>query len=230
MNELYHHGVKGQKHGVRQYQTSNGTWTKLGLERRREREGFGDGSDGSSGSSKSASRKSSNAPKKENYFVRKKRLKEEKRAVEKAKKEAEAMETVEQRRARMLKSTNAQELYKNRNLLTTAEINERLARIDTEAKLGKLAASTKKTGMDYVNKFLEYGKKANEVYEFMQKPVGQALLVKLGVKSPKLPKTVNYEQALRNINHLSNKEVQELAARTINETRIRNFVSSQTRS
>ena len=32
---LYHHGVKGQKWGVRCYQNSNGTWTEEGKERRR---------------------------------------------------------------------------------------------------------------------------------------------------------------------------------------------------
>lgn len=36
-NELYHYGTKGMKWGTRKYQTSNGTWTKLGLERRRDR-------------------------------------------------------------------------------------------------------------------------------------------------------------------------------------------------
>ena len=34
-SELVHHGVKGQKHGVRQYQNKDGTWTELGKERRR---------------------------------------------------------------------------------------------------------------------------------------------------------------------------------------------------
>ena len=55
-------------------------------------------------------------------------------------------ETTEEKRARLLKSTNATELYKNRDLLTTAEINERLNRIDTERRLGEVAAKTKKTG------------------------------------------------------------------------------------
>lgn len=32
-NELYHHGIKGQKWGVRRYQNYDGTYTKKGLER-----------------------------------------------------------------------------------------------------------------------------------------------------------------------------------------------------
>lgn len=73
-------------------------------------------------------------------------------------------ETTEEKRARLLKSTNATELYKNRDLLTTAEINERLNRIDTERRLGEVAAKTKKTGMDRINKMLEWGRKVDEVY------------------------------------------------------------------
>ena len=231
MNELYHHGTKGQKHGVRRYQTTNGTWTPLGLARRRAREGDGDGDSNakdikSGKSGKAASAKS----KKDNYFVRRKKIKAAKEEAERARKEREAKETLEERRARVLKSTDPQELYKNRHILTTAEINERMSRIDTEAKLGKLAASTKKTGMDYVDTFLKYGKKASEVYDFMQKPVGQALMVKMGLKAPQAAKTVNYERALQNINRLSNKEVQDLAARTVNEMRIRNFVNNQLRN
>ena len=33
--ELYHHGVKGMKWGVRNYQNKDGSWTEEGLERRR---------------------------------------------------------------------------------------------------------------------------------------------------------------------------------------------------
>lgn len=217
--ELYHAGVKGQKWGERRYQTKDGTWTPLGLRMRRDREG-GDG-DG----------------KREGYFARRKRIREEKEktkkaakykkaADEKAKKEAIEKETLDERRARILKSTDAQELYKNRDILTTAEINERLNRIDTEAKLARVAASTKKTGLDYADKFLAYGKKANEIYEFAQKPMCKAIAKKMGfnVKTP--AKIMNYEDALRNIDRLSNAEIAALASRTENEKKIRKFMNN----
>ena len=40
---LMHFRTKGSKNGVNRYQTESGKWTPLGLERRREREGFGEG-------------------------------------------------------------------------------------------------------------------------------------------------------------------------------------------
>ena len=203
-------GVKGQRWGERNYQSKDGTWTRLGLERRRAREGGG------------------SSDKKESYFAKRKRVRTEKAAAAaaKAKKEQVEAETLEQRRARILKSTNARELFDNRDILTTAEIRERMDRINVEASLNKMAESQKKTAIDYIDNALKYGKKINEVYEFTQKPVCKALAKKMGFKRPE-PKPVNYEEALRNINRLSNEQVTQLARRTANERLIRNFVEDQ---
>ena len=38
VNYLSHHGIIGQKWGIRRYQNKDGTWTKEGLERRRDTE------------------------------------------------------------------------------------------------------------------------------------------------------------------------------------------------
>ena len=91
-------------------------------------------------------------------------------------------ESIEAKRERLLKSTNASEIYKNRNLLTTAEINERLNRIDTERRLSEAASKEskpKKTTIDRVNTILKYGNKINEIYNFAQTPVMKALKKKL---------------------------------------------------
>ena len=55
-SELYHHGIKGQKWGVRRYQYEDRTWTPAGKER------YGrDGSHGAGSESDSKSRKAANA-------------------------------------------------------------------------------------------------------------------------------------------------------------------------
>lgn len=91
-------------------------------------------------------------------------------------------ETVEERRARTLKSTDAREIYKNRDILTTAEINERLNRIDTEARLARVAEGTKKSGMEKVDTVIKYARKANEIYELPNTSLGKAIKKALGNK------------------------------------------------
>ena len=98
-------------------------------------------------------------------------------------KEQDVEETIEEKRTRLLKSTNAQELYKDRDVLTTAEINERLNRIDTERRLAQVAEGTKKSGMEYVDKALKIGRKVNEVYEFVNNSaIGKEVKKALGVQ------------------------------------------------
>lgn len=106
-------------------------------------------------------------------------------------------ESIEAKRERLLKSTNVSEIYKNRNLLTTAEINERLNRIDTERRLSEAASKEskpKKTTIDRVNTILKYGNKINEIYNFTKTPVMKALKNKLFGD-----KTKNYSMPLDKI-------------------------------
>lgn len=125
-------------------------------------------------------------------------------------------ESVEAKRARILKSTNASEIYKNRSLLTTAEINERLTRIDAERRLSEAAArdaKTKKTAIDRVNTALKYGSKLNDIYNFTQTPVMKALKKKLFGEAAK-----NYSMPLDKIwkikDTLSNEELSKAVKRS----------------
>ena len=81
--------------------------------------------------------------------ARKKALKDGKDPEEEKKK---AEETIEQKRERLLKSTNPKELYDERDLLSTMELNERINRIDTEARLNsKIVIEHERTGQEKLN-------------------------------------------------------------------------------
>lgn len=125
-------------------------------------------------------------------------------------------ETVEAKRARLLKSTDASELYKNRSLLTTAEINERLNRIDTERRLSEAASRNekqKKTAIDKINTALKYGNKINEVYNFTQTPVMKALKKKLfGEKAQNY--SVDLDKIWKNKDNLPTEELQKAIRRS----------------
>lgn len=124
----------------------------------------------------------------------------------------ESKESVEERRNKALKSTNAEEIYKNRDVLTTAELNERINRINAEQNLANISARSKKTGYDYVDKALKLGRKVNEVYEFTNTPVMKAL--KKQLMGDTKPKKYTLDEVIKNYDKMSDSDVKN----TINKT------------
>ena len=112
----------------------------------------------------------------------------------------------EEKRSKLLKSTDASELYKNRDLLSTEEINERLNRLNAEQRLSQLSSQTKSTGMDKVNKALSVGRKINEVYEFTNTPVMKALKKQLGLE--KTEKRLGLDKVYEMTDKHSDKKIQ----------------------
>lgn len=190
--QLYHHGTKGMKWGVRRYQNADGSLTSAGRKRY-----------GVKGSKDSKGKKP-----------------EQKKHQE---------ETPEQRKARLLKSTDAQELYKNRDLLSTSEINERLTRLDTEKRLGAVAAQSKKGLKYYVDKASELGDTLNKAYQITETPLGKAIKNKLlGKKDEK--EAFDLEKAWKNKDKLSSAELADIAKRLTSEDIIRNKMDARAKA
>ena len=216
--ELYHHGTKGQKWGRRLYQNHDGSLTPLGRLR------YGSGGDGKSGGGKASAKKVSRK-------VRKQRAAALEKARQAKAEKAEEKKTLEETRAKLLKSSDAKELYENRHLLTTAELNDRINRIDMEARLAsKIVTENKQTGIDYVNSKMKTAtdtlgnatslfKKVDEAYSSVtNSAIGKTLAKKLGLEPPKAEITL--DNVMKNLSKYSNKEIQDYSQRFKNEKNI----------
>ena len=131
----------------------------------------------------------------------------------------------EEKRSKLLKSTDASELYKNRDLLSTEEINERLNRLNAEQRLSQLSNQTKSTGMDKVNKALAVGRKINEVYEFTNTPVMKALKKQLGLE--KAEKRLGLDEVYKMRDKLSDKQLQDALKRASTEKAIKKILDER---
>lgn len=228
-NALYHHGTKGMRWGIRRYQNKDGSLTPAGQKRyNKEVEKLKK----ETAKVKAAEKLAANNKKVQTKFdkldakkaaleARKKALKDGKDPEEEKKK---AEESAEEKKARLLKSTDPKELYDNKELLTTNELNERLFRIDTEARLNsKIAVEHQKTGMDYVDdakskidKGVALYKSIDNAYSSVaNSAIGKTLAKKLGLEPPK--EEFDYDDFLKNINKKSTQEVMDFNKRALAE-------------
>jgi hypothetical protein len=199
--ELYHHGTKGMKWGVRLYQHKDGSLTPLGKARYRTDKGFKSKID------------------KQNAAAKARAAKAEK-------------QSAAEKKAALLKSTDAKELYENRHLLTTAELNERINRIDTEARLGsKVVEEKTKTGREIVNEKMKNTtetlnnavnlfKKVDEGYSAVaNSTIGKTLAKQLGLEPPK--KAFDLDDFWKNRNTKTTQEIMDVNKRLTAESMIK---------
>lgn len=99
-------------------------------------------------------------------------------------------ESDDDKRARLLRSSDPIELYNNRSLLSTSEITERINRINTETRLGDLAASQQRAnspsakGKKIIDSIISTANTAGKVYAVWNSDAGKAARKFLGMKVP----------------------------------------------
>ena len=143
--------------------------------------------------------------------------KEAKAEAKRKEEEAEVKKQIETARAQLLKSTDASELYEHRDLLTTAEINERIDRINKEATLRSLTEDKKKTTLDYMDRVIQWGKKVNDLSTTVNSsPIFQSLMKKL--KDKYMPdEPFDLEEIYKKRSILSDKAIASALQRARNE-------------
>lgn len=236
-NELQHWGIKGQKWGVRRYQNKDGSLTPAGVKRyNKEMENLKKEKAKVKAEEKALATKKKTQAKIDKLEAEKKALADRKKALKdeargKTAKEADknAGETPEQKRERLLKSTDPKEIYKDRDALTYQELNDRVNRIDLEARLSnKIPAEPDRLdrfndGMkrtaDTINNITNTFKKVDDAYSAVtNSAIGKTLAKQLGLEPPK--KAFDLDDFVKNMPTKSAAEIKEVKDRIKNEDTI----------
>lgn len=241
-DELYHWGIKGMRWGIRRYQNKDGSLTSAGLKRyNKELDKIKKEKAELDEKAKVAANKAKTKAKLDELDEMRKQNDAQKKAL-KGKTDSDddkpEEETVEQKRERLLKSVDAKEIYKGKDVLTDAEIQGRINRIDLEKRLSdRIVVEQTKTGLDRlqsamdktattVDKATNMFNKIDKAYSDVAKSaIGKTLAKKLGLEPPK--KEFNLDEAVKNLNKMTNQEIKDLADRMKNDESIRGVKKSR---
>lgn len=144
-NELYHHGIKGQKWGVRRFQNMDGSLTYAG----HKRYGVGYGNEGAPKSTITRKRKMSSEAKKRAALRSKAKTLEVKAEYERAKAEAKKAEAPNKKfQKKLMKAVNSgdpKKIAKVAEHLNPEQYDEAMRRIDMKKQLTQAKADLKRT-------------------------------------------------------------------------------------
>lgn len=128
------------------------------------------------------------------------------------------------KRARLLRSSDPVELYNNRHLLSSSEINERINRINTETRLSEIAASYQKAnspaakGKKIVDTMISTANTATKIYGIWNSDAGKAARKFLGLKVP--GKNDAFNALVEQYKNASNADIIAIAQRMENLRKI----------
>lgn len=239
-NELMHHGTKGMRWGVRRYQNPDGSLTPAGKKRyNKEVEKLKAEEEKIKAAEKVAANKKKTQTKLDKLDAKRAELDERKKKLKngdvKDPDKKEEIETVEQKRARLMKSTDPKEILKDKDVLTNFELQDRVNRINLEAQLqSKIPAEPKEpTMMDRMDKTKSAVDKATNLYRSVDSAVstvansyiGKTLAENLGIELPS--KKVDWNKKLNNLDALDPNEMMNLNKRELARDSIEKIKSNR---
>lgn len=168
IEELYHHGIKGQKWGIRRFQNPDGTWKFAGKKRRRLSADAQARADRKT-EIKNLKSKSDLDTAKASYKVTKERNKQ---AVKAAKADTASIgkkikgsvkDQIEKKKAQkkeetadeIIRSGDLNKVIKNKDKLTNEQLNDAIRRMELEQKLSDVDAKKKQSGVDAYKRFAD---------------------------------------------------------------------------
>ena len=243
-NELYHHGIKGQRWGIRRFQNKDGSLTDAGRKR------YDQEMDAVHKQKAKIAEKQAVLNNRKQTKAKLDRLKAEKEAVKNAKKalkeeqrrfkdgnsdkdKESKVSEFEARRAKALRSNDPKVVYKNRDTLTYEELNAKLNRINLETRLGETVPA-ERTGMQRINdkikKGTEYYTTIDNAYSAVaNSTIGKITAAKLGFELPTAKEKKNWSltERWKNRNNISDDEMKKMGQRARDEAAIRNELNNR---
>lgn len=170
-NELIHYGILGMKWGVRRYQNKDGSLTTAGKKKyakemaklNKEKAKLEEQKKVLSNQKKVKTAFDKLEAEKAKVAAEKKALKDLKKGKKKTESPVKEDMSVEEKKAAVLKSRSAKELYKNADLFDDAELNRAYNRLNLERNISNLAPKEVSKGKQTVDKLISTGKTVAEL-------------------------------------------------------------------
>ena len=161
---------------------------------------------------------------KSNRF-RQKYLREQAKRLEE---ERRRSETLQQRKARLMKSSDAEEIFKNKDLFTNEEIRNRIDRIKIENELASYIKH-KPTKMDKAKKAMDNAITiADKAGKFMETKAGKMIInevkKQMGINTKKPVTYKNYAEILNNLSTVDTNKLKDYTERAKNEKELRKYL------